>query len=155
MNSSPAPVLLVEDNEDDVLLLSFTLERANIDCDLHSVASGEEAIAYLSGRGEYGDRSRHPLPVVILLDLNLPRKSGLEVLDWIRRQPELNTIIRVVLTGSEAPADMRKSYQLGAHGYLSKPLSVEQLTQPGRNLRMILMGPTVSPESVVPSGALA
>lgn len=137
----PRPVVLVvEDDEDDVLFISFAFEQAEIDCDLRNVSDGLQAIDYLSGKGLYQDRIAHPLPVVALIDLKLPKKSGHEVLSWIASQASLESLIRIVLTGSDDPEDLAKSYRMGAHGYFSKPLSKEQLTGPGRNLRAILMG---------------
>jgi len=151
MNPAFPQVLLVEDNEDDALLIKIAFERAGIDCPVQALTNGEEAIAYLSGDGVYQDRERYPLPTALLVDLKLPGKSGHEVLAWVRRQKPLDSLIRVVLTGSDRPEDVEKSYRLGAHGYLLKPLSPEQLTQPGINLRMILMGRRV----IAPSRAAA
>jgi CheY-like chemotaxis protein len=138
--SDQASVLLVEDDQDDELVIRHAFDRAGIDCAVRVVADGEEAIAYLKGEGIYQDRNTYPLPMVILIDLRLPRKSGHEVLAWMKQQKQLDSMMRVVLTGSENPQDVTKAYQLGAHGYLQKPLTPEQLTQPGRNLRNILTG---------------
>jgi CheY-like chemotaxis protein len=136
----PPSVLLIEDNPDDVVLIRDAFQRAGIDCYLHVAADADAGCSYLEGKGEYQDRSQHPLPAVVLIDLKLPGKSGHDVLAWINRQKELSQVIRVVLTGSDNPADAEKSNRLGAHGYLIKPLTPEQLTGPGRNLRMMLMG---------------
>jgi CheY-like chemotaxis protein len=137
---APSSVLLIEDNPDDVLLIRDAFQRAGIDCYLHVATDADEGISYLEGKGDYLDREKHPLPAVVLIDLKLPGKSGHEVLSWMNRQKSLAQVIRVVLTGSDNPADAEKSTRLGAHGYLIKPLTTEQLTGPGRNLRMILMG---------------
>jgi CheY-like chemotaxis protein len=135
-----AVILLVEDNEDDVLLLKYALNEAGVRNPMHVVDTGEEAIAYLSGQGKYADRRAYPMPRVIFLDLKLPRKSGHDVLEWMGQQGSLREVVRVVLTGSDDPSDLRKSYELGANSYLTKPLTVEQLTHPGRNLRSLLLG---------------
>jgi len=137
MQSIP-PILLVEDNPDDVILIQCALEDAGIANPLHVVEDGEKAMAYLSGEGEYGDRDVYPLPRVIFLDLNLPGKSGHDVLEWMAGQESLDGIVRVVITGSDEPADLKRAYERGANSYFRKPLTIEQLTGPGRNLRMVL-----------------
>lgn len=134
------PILLVEDNEDDVILIQYALEEAGIGNPVHVVESGEEAIAYLSASGKYSDRHEFPLPRVVFLDLKLPGKSGHDVLKWMTQRESLNDVIRVVLTGSDDPLDLKKSYDLGANGYLTKPLTPEQLRHPSRNLRTVLLG---------------
>jgi CheY-like chemotaxis protein len=123
-----------------VVLIRDAFQRAGIDCYLHPANSGEEAISYLEGKADYGDREKHPLPTAVLIDLKLPGKSGHEVLAWMNKQKQLAHVMRMVLTGSDNPADVEKANRLGAHGYLIKPVTTEQLTGPGRNLRMILMG---------------
>jgi CheY-like chemotaxis protein len=137
MQSAP-PILLVEDNPDDVILIECALEDAGITNPIHVVGDADTAIAYLSGEGEYADREVYQLPRVIFLDLNLPGKSGHYVLEWMAGQESLSGIVRVVITGSDEPADLKKAYKLGANSYFRKPLTIEQLTGPGRNLRMVL-----------------
>lgn len=120
-------ILLVEDSEDDVFLMKRALKAANISNPLQVVEDGEQAIAYLSGNGDYSDRDQHPLPAVVFLDLKLPIKSGLEVLPWIRQQDNLTDVPVVVLTSSSEPADLRRAYTLGATSYLVKPPTAPQL----------------------------
>ena len=134
-----AYILLVEDDPNDVTLIKAALETAEVDNPLHVLTSAEEAIAYLAGEGEYQNRELHPIPRVIFLDLNLPGKSGHDVLEWMGKQQALKEVVRIVLTGSADPADLRKAYQLGANSYLRKPLTPQQLTEPGRNLKMFLL----------------
>jgi CheY-like chemotaxis protein len=131
-------ILLVEDNEDDIILTKCALEDAGIANPVQDVSHADEAIAYLSGHGRYRDRNAHPMPCVIFIDLWLPRKSGHELLAWMAQQPTLKDIVRVVLTGSENPADIKKARELGANAYVRKPLTVDQLTTPGRNLQNLL-----------------
>jgi CheY-like chemotaxis protein len=147
MNDRPATLLLVEDNEDDAILIRSAFESAGIDCDLQLASDGESAISYLKGEGVYSDRAHYALPSVVLLDLTLPGKSGHDVLAWIAQQKGLRNLIRVVLTGSDNPADMDKAYRLGAHGYLTKPLTADQLLAPGRTLKMVLMSNGLEPRS--------
>ena len=120
-------ILVVEDSEDDALLTRHALKGAAFTNRIVMVESGADAIDYLSGANTYSDRSKHPLPAVVFLDLNLPMMSGHEVLSWIRAQRHLEGLAVVVLTSSSEPADLRRSYSLGANSYLVKPLTPRQL----------------------------
>ncbi|MBE9104651.1 response regulator, partial [Nostoc cf. edaphicum LEGE 07299] len=100
MSKEQDTILLVEDNHKDVLLLQRALRKANIVNPVQVVNDGDAAVLYLSGEEPYGDRTRYPLPVLILLDLKLPRRSGAEVLMWLRQQPELKRLPVVVFTSS-------------------------------------------------------
>jgi len=90
-------LLLVEDNPDDVLLARRAVKKAALPVSMQVVEDGDEAVAYLEGSGRFGDRVRHPLPALVLLDLKLPKRPGLEVLRWVRSRPELDTTPVVVL----------------------------------------------------------
>ena len=129
MNFAHAPILLVEDNSDDVLLTRRAFRKANIANPLQVVADGEAAVHYLSGQGGYADRELYPLPVLILLDLKLPRRSGHEVLDWLQQQPELKRLLVVVLTSSKESVDINEAYELGANSYLVKPVAFDALLE--------------------------
>ena len=120
-------ILLVEDNEDDVFLMKRALSEAGVKNPLEIVQDGQEAIDYLAGQGKFEDRACYRLPTLIFLDLKLPLKSGHDVLSWIRSQKNLDGIVVVVLTSSDEPGDVAKSYKLGANSYLVKPPSSEQL----------------------------
>jgi CheY-like chemotaxis protein len=120
-------ILVVEDNDDDVALTRHALNAAGIKNPLFVVDTGPRAIEYLSGMDEFRDRSKYPLPAAIFLDLKLPLMSGHEVLGWIRAQRHLESITVVVLTSSDEPSDLRRSYCLGANCYLVKPLNTRQL----------------------------
>src|SRR5438876_11011111 len=124
-----AAILLVEDDEADILLLRRAFRNARIANSLVEVRDGQEAIQYLAGEGPYADRSRYPIPFLMLLDLRLPKLSGFEVLAWIREQPELAELIVVVLTGSDHVPDATKARDLGANSYLVKPGDFEELVQ--------------------------
>lgn len=119
-------VLLVEDDPDDVFFLRDAFQKIGLADALRVVRDGEEAVAYLLGEGAYADRSLHPPPALVLLDLKLPRKSGLEVLAWRRGRPELMRIPVIVLTSSRSEDDMNKAYESGASSYLVKPISSEE-----------------------------
>lgn len=120
-------ILLVEDNEDDAFLMRHALNTAGVTNPVHVVETGAEAVDYLAGSGRYQDRQRYPLPAVVFLDLKLPLMSGHEVLAWIRAQRQLEGLLVVVLTSSNEPSDVRRSYSLGANSYLVKPLTARQL----------------------------
>src|SRR5690349_19441216 len=109
-----APILVVEDNENDVILIRRTLTKALIPNPLRVVGSGEEAIGYLAKAGTYSDRENYPLPVLVLLDLKLPGMDGFGVLQWIREQGGFNDVRVVVLTSSDSLRDIKKAYHLGA-----------------------------------------
>src|SRR5437016_3215023 len=101
MNSAPSkPVLLVEDEQNDVFLLQYAFENAGITDPLITVEDGQQAIDYLAGKGKYAERKEFPLPYLMLLDLKLPRVMGLDVLRWIKERPELQMMPVVILTSS-------------------------------------------------------
>jgi len=113
-------VLYVEDEESDAFLLKHCFQRIGIENPFQLVTDGERAIQYLSGGPPYAERQRFPLPCLILLDLNLPRRNGFEVLEWRREHPVAKLIPVVIFTSSHNPEDVRRAYELGAAGYLTK-----------------------------------
>ena len=122
-------VLLVEDNMDDVILIERAFEKARIVNPLDVVGDGDEAMDYLGGRGKYSDRARYPLPAFVLLDLKLPRRSGLDVLTWMRAEPCIKRIPVVVLTSSRESFDVDRAYELGVNSYLCKPVAFDVLLE--------------------------
>ena len=127
MKTDELVVLVVEDDSTDVLMIRRAFKKSQITSPLHVVDNGDAAVDYLSGRPPYHDRTTYPLPAVILLDLKLPRRSGLEGLEWLRQQPGLRRLPVVVLTSSMESTDVRKAYDLGCNSYLVKPVSFEGL----------------------------
>jgi CheY-like chemotaxis protein len=125
----PAIVLLVEDREDDVLLIRHAFQQADLRNPLYIVRDGEEAIMYLKGEGRFANRAEYPLPDLLLLDLNMPKVDGFEVLQWIRQQPGLELLRILVLTSSERIYDVNKAYRLGANSFLVKPNDFEDFKQ--------------------------
>lgn len=121
------PILQVEDDESDVLFLSMAAEKAGIMKPVQVVRDGREAIDYLSGNGKFANRDQHPLPCVILLDLRLPQVPGLDVLKFIRSQPQFASIIVIVFTSSDQDSDVESAYRLGANSYLVKPANPADL----------------------------
>ena len=135
MTPCTQPVLLVEDNADDVVLMRRSARQAELPCPLAVVNDGERAMAYLAGDGEFADRSVHPIPSLVVLDLRLPRVSGHDVLAWIRGRPEYTTLPVVVLTNSQHPDDVSRAHALGVTEYLVKPLHFRDLVELTRGLR--------------------
>src|SRR3954467_15640974 len=113
-------ILLVEDDFADAAFVARAFERAGVQNPLLTLRSGDEALAYLEGINQYADRVAYPLPILLLLDLKLPGMSGLQLLQWIRTRRDLRLIPVVVLTGSEADADVTSAYEAGANSYLRK-----------------------------------
>jgi len=119
----PADILLIEDNPGDVRLAQETLKESKVSNQLHVVEDGVEALAYLRKKGKYREAVR---PDLILLDLNLPKKDGKEVLAEIKEDPDLKRIPVVVLTISSDEADILKTYNLHANCYITKPVNINQ-----------------------------
>ena len=120
-------ILLVEDDANDVLLIQRAFQKAGIQQTLKTVRDGEQAVAYLSGRGTYANRERFPLPFLVLLDLRMPGMDGFEVLQWVRGDPESKRLLVVVLTSSNLQVDVDRAYELGANSYLVKPVEFDEM----------------------------
>jgi CheY-like chemotaxis protein len=127
----PIDILLVEDNPADVRLTQENFKESKILNNLHVVKDGEEAMAFLHRKGKYADAVR---PDLILLDLNLPKKDGREVLAEIKTDEELKSIPVVILTISKAEEDILKSYNLHANCYITKPIDIEQFNKIVRSI---------------------
>lgn len=120
-------ILLVEDDSNDILLIKRAFRKAQLEISLEIVEDGEQAIDYLSKINSELDLENCQTPRLILLDLKLPRCSGLEVLRWLRQQPKLNRMIVVILTASQEHFDVNQAYDLGVNSYLVKPIKFEDL----------------------------
>jgi CheY-like chemotaxis protein len=134
MNST-RNVLLVDDNENDVFLMHRAFKKAEFQFPLREVHNGEEAISYLNGDGVYGNRDVYPLPSMMLLDLNMPKKNGFDVLAWIKTQPQFNRLTVVITTASSRPEDVTRAFELGATSFLVKPSALAELGAMVRTLR--------------------
>ena len=130
-NTEPIQILLVEDNPGDARLAAEALKENKVRNDLHHVKDGVEAMDFLYRRGEYGDAT---VPDLILLDLNLPRKDGREVLAEIKEDAELRLIPVVVLTTSATERDLVKTYDLHANAYVIKPIDLDQFIEVVRSI---------------------
>jgi CheY-like chemotaxis protein len=128
-------VLLVEDNEDDALIMKMACQRTGIPHVLQIVPDGDAALAYLTGKGDYKDRMKHPVPDLVFLDLKLPKRDGHEVLEWIRAQSAYRSLPVVMLTMSKEPTDVSRAYRLGVTSYLRKIAGQAEF---GQAVRVIL-----------------
>ncbi|KPK62466.1 chemotaxis protein CheY [candidate division WOR_3 bacterium SM23_42] len=133
MSNNGHAILLVEDDHNDVLLIKRAFQKVNIANPIIVVNDGEQAISYLAGREPYVERA---LPMLVLLDLKLPRKSGHEVLEWLRQQSTLRRLPVVVLTASSESSDVNLAYDLGANSYLVKPVTFDSLVQMVKTLNL-------------------
>ncbi len=122
INHEPIEILLVEDNDDDTFFILQVFKKAKVKNNISVAADGVEAMAYLRKEGEY---MNSPRPDIILLDLNLPKKDGHEVLTEIKEDPELRTIPVIILTSSKADEDVIKTYNHHANCFISKPVKME------------------------------
>lgn len=125
----PIVILLADDSEDDRIMTREALQESFVINQLREVEDGEELMEYLQRRGAYTDPGDSPRPGLILLDLNMPRKNGMEALQEIKADPLLRRIPVVVLTTSQAEADIVLSYELGVSSFISKPVSFLALVE--------------------------
>lgn len=140
-------ILLVEDNPVDILLMQRAFRNeAFANTSLQIVRDGDAAVFYLNGDGEYSDRNRYPLPAIILLDLKLPRRSGHEVLVWLKQQPELKRLPVVMLTSSSQTPDVKRAYDLGVNSYLVKPIGFASLVEMMQSFNQYWLNYTELPE---------
>lgn len=134
MNNALPIVLHADDDPNDLLLFKHACRSASLPFVLESVSDGEMALAYLGGLKDYADRTRYPLPALVLLDLKMPRRTGFEVLDWLRRQPNLKRLPVIILTSSKHEADINWTYEHGANSYMVKPVGFDSLVQMGKGI---------------------
>ena len=120
------PILQVDDDPNDVFLLQHAMKKAGVANPIQVATDGQQAIDYLKGAGKFADRETFPLPCLVLLDLKLPYVMGLDVLEWIRRQPGLSLIV-ILLTASAEDVDIATAYRLGANAFLTKPTTAGEL----------------------------
>jgi CheY-like chemotaxis protein len=125
-------VLIADDDESDIFFLRQALSEVDSGIRVHDVVDGQEAIAYLAGEGPYRDRNRHPLPTHLFLDLKMPRRTGLEVLRWVRGRPEFAKISVAILSGSQLAQDQGQVAALGAE-YFVKPVGYSALLDIARH----------------------
>jgi CheY-like chemotaxis protein len=128
-------ILLVDDSENDLILMRRAFKKADFNITLHEAHNGAEAIAYLKGDAPYDDRKKFPLPTVMLLDLNMPKRNGFEVLTWVRAQTGLKRLSIIVLSVSMRTEDVERAFDCGTNSFLVKPSNIEALVAMIRCLR--------------------
>jgi CheY-like chemotaxis protein len=144
---SKAPVLLVEDDPSDYRLIQRAFIKIDKSIPVIRLTNGDEAVAYLSGDPPYDNRMLYPMPSVVLLDLKLPRRSGFEVLTWVRQHPStIRRIPIVVLTSSRHSIDVNRAYDLKANSYLVKPDTGSALEQMVSGFKEYWLGLNVDPD---------
>lgn len=139
-------ILVAEDNDDDAFLLQRTFIRAGIDVRIDVVCDGEETIDYLKGKGRFGNRSKHPIPKLLVLDLKMPRLNGFDVLKWLRSDPKLKRLPVTVLSSSDEMVDVNKAFDLGANSYVVKPSDLNDLTSIAAKLHEYWLRTNACPE---------
>lgn len=144
MRVSRQSILVVEDDPNDFLLLQRKLRQTRLRRPVQLMESGERLLEYLEAAPPFEDRKAHPPPGFVFLDLKLPGMSGFEVLSWIRQRPKFKNLLVVVLTGSPLTIDNYRAFELGANGYLVKPVTTESLS----NLAASLDVPWLAPRSI-------
>jgi CheY-like chemotaxis protein len=149
LGARPAQILLVEDSEEDVFLAQEALRDAKVASELHVVRDGEAAMAFVRREGEFADA---PRPHLVLLDLNLPRKDGREVLSEIKTDPDLRQLPVVVLTTSSSDRDILRAYDAHANAYVRKPVNFKQLVQIVGAIDQFWFGIVTLPPSGVRAG---
>ena len=129
MDDSNYTILLVEDDENDATLMKMAFEKNKLHNPVQWVRDGLDAVSYLNGDGQYADRATYPFPEVLLLDLKMPRMTGLELLAWINDHPDFRIIPTIIMTSSRQELDIEQAYNLGANTYMTKPCSFDELAQ--------------------------
>ena len=137
-------ILLVEDDENDMFFLQRAMKNAGVPNPIQIASDGQQAIDYFQGTGKFADREKFPLPYLVLLDLKLPRVMGLDVLKWIRQQPEVAAIV-IILSSSKEEADVASAYRLGANGYLVKPAEASQLDDMAKSIKDFWLSQNIPP----------
>lgn len=133
MNS--APILYVEDNEDDQFFLKQAFAAAEIENTVHVVGDGQTAIDYLSSQGAFTEPQKYPTPCLVILDLKLPKLHGLDVLRWIRAHKEFKSVVVVILSSSPLRDDVDIAYDIGVNSFVVKPLTADQMTRIARLIK--------------------
>jgi len=127
MQNNDYTTLLVEDEENDATLVKMAFKKNNVPKPVQWVKDGMEAVAYLNGEGAYADRALYPFPQILLLDLKMPRMTGLELLQWLRSNSHFRIVPTIILTSSRQEPDIERAYDLGVNTYMIKPSSFDEL----------------------------
>jgi CheY-like chemotaxis protein len=148
MSANGVTILHVEDDPNDVLLVARAFRKAEAAAHLHVINDGEQAVNFLGQFNNGSKPENTPFPSLVLLDLKLPRKSGIEVLEWIRSQPGLRRLPVVMLTSSRQPIDINRAYEVGVNAYLVKPVNFDALVDMIKTLDAFWLRATERPSSM-------
>jgi DNA-binding response OmpR family regulator len=129
------PILVIEDDADAVELLRLAFQKAGLKRPVRALPDGESAIAYLSGEAPYQNRKENPRPCLVMLDIKLPGKSGIEVLSWLKSQIEFRSLPVMMVTSSSTSGDIEEALRLGIRSYCVKPMVFEDLVKLARTIR--------------------
>lgn len=143
-------ILLVEDQENDSLLIRRAFTKSRVLNPVQVVRNGEQAIAYLQGKGPFANRGEYPMPSLVLLDIKMPGIDGFEVLRWIRQESSLPNLRVVMLTSSDEIRDVSLAYKLGANSFLVKPLDFERFVEITAALSGYWLWLDRAPENLLP-----
>jgi CheY-like chemotaxis protein len=128
-------ILIAEDDDNDVFLLRYALNKAGVTEGVQVASDGQQVIDHISGTGRYADREQYPMPQLLLLDIKLPLRPGLEVLEWIRARPELNSLVVIMFTASAQSQDVQRAYDLGANSFVVKPSDLQSRADVAAHLK--------------------
>jgi DNA-binding response OmpR family regulator len=142
-NQSPLKILLAEDNSGDIFLVRRALVKQHINCDLIIIDDGEAAMRYLDGVDT--SQELNDCPDLILLDLNLPKRSGSQILERLKHSPSCRHVPVIVLTSSDSPRDRTEALRLGAAHYFCKPTDLAEFMALGRIVEDVISGPSIQP----------
>lgn len=131
-------ILLVEDDDGHARLIERNLRKVSLINPIERVPDGQEALDYLNNQGRFTDREKFPLPQLVLLDINLPRVDGIEVLERIKQHPTLRAVPVIMLTSTDSQAEIDRCYRAGASGYVAKPVNITSLGEKLSRLGMFL-----------------
>ena len=132
-NSRNVLILMADDDADDRYLTKAAFEESAVKCDIHFVEDGDEVFDFLYNRGKFAQQ-KDMMPNLIILDLNMPKKDGRQVLDEIKKTPALQHIPIIIFTTSKSPEDVRQVYRMGASSFITKPTSFEDLLEVARSI---------------------
>ena len=120
-------ILIVDDDENDIFFVKRAFTEINVHCTFQVMKNGQDAIDYLGGVGEYANRHKYPLPMMILMDLKMPIMDGFQVLIWLRARDGIKVIPTVVFSSSDMPQDITRAYELGANSFMTKSVTYDGL----------------------------
>jgi CheY-like chemotaxis protein len=120
-------ILIVDDDENDIFFVKRAFTEIDVHCTFHMLKNGQEVVDYLSGEGDFANRTKYPLPMMILMDLNMPIMDGFEVLAWLRSRPGIRVIPTIVFSSSDLPGDITRAYELGANSFMTKSVTYDGL----------------------------